>query len=339
MLSFMLSIGNRRYTGSKKALLEDIYKSIVPYYKKGMVFADLFAGTGIVSCFMLKKGMNVIVNDNLHSNYVAYQAWLGNGRFNAKKIEKIMNDFNLIRGKSLKANYFSNIYGKKYFSIADAKKVGYLREKIAKLKLTEREKNILLSSLMYATDKIANTVGHFEHFLSKTPEDKDVILKMPEIEKFLGKAVIYNIDSNELVRKIKCDIAYIDPPYNARQYINFYHVLENLVTWNKPNEFEGASMKFKRNHLKSDYSKSKAPIVFKDLIDNLNAKIIVVSYNNTYSAKSSASNNKISESQMMDILSARGNVFIKEIKHKFFNSGKTDFKDHKEFLYICKTKV
>ena len=191
---------------------------------------------------------------------------------------------------------------------------------------------------MYATDKIANTVGHFEYFLSKKPEDKDIILKLPTIHDFKGNATLYRMDANKLVREIKCDIAYIDPPYNARQYVNFYHVLENLIEWNKPTEFEGNSMKFKRNHLKSDYSKSKAPVVFKDLIDNLQAKVIVVSYNNTYYAKSSASNNKISEAQLIDILSTKGKVTIKEIAHKSFNSGKTDFIDHKELLYICKVK-
>lgn len=334
-----LSIGNRRYTGSKKALLEDIYESITPYLKGRVVFADLFAGTGVVSAFMLGKGMDVIVNDFLQSNYVAYQAWFGKGNFSQKKIEKIITEFNSLDGNKLKENYFSQIYKEKYFSASDARKIGYIRDELEKIKLTKREKSILLTSLMYATDKIANTVGHFEHFLSKKPKDKGVILRLPKINSFSGNATLYKIDSNKLVRKIVCDIAYIDPPYNARQYVNFYHVLENLVQWDKPIEFEGISMKFKRDHLKSDYSKSKAPVVFKDLIDNLRAKIIVVSYNNTYSAKSSASNNKISETQIMDILSARGNVTIKEIKHKSFNSGKTDFKNHKEFLYICKTKI
>lgn len=98
-------------------------------------------------------------------------------------------------------------------------------------------------------------------------------------------------------------------------------------------------MKFKRNELKSDYSKAKAPEVFKDLIDNLQAKIIVVSYNNTYTAKSSASNNKITEAQLLETLSARGRVTIKEIKHKSFNSGKTNFQNHKEILYTCKTNL
>lgn len=333
-----LSIGNRRYIGSKKALLEDIYESVAPYSKGKVVFADLFAGTGVVSAFMLDKGMDVIVNDFLISNYVAYQAWFGRGDFNQKKFEKITAEFNSLDGKKLKENYFSKIYGGKYFSMADAKKIGHIRAELEKIKITKREKSILLTSLMYATDKIANTVGHFEHFLSKKPEDKGVTLRLPAIRSFKGNATLYKMDANKLVREITCDIAYIDPPYNARQYVNFYHVLENLVEWNKPTEFEGVSMKFKRNHLKSDYSKSKASLVFKDLIDNLHAKVILVSYNNTYSAKSSASNNKISEAQLVDILSTRGKVTIKEIKHKSFNSGKTNFKDHKEFLYVCKIK-
>ncbi len=335
-----LLITNRRYTGSKASLLNDIYKSIGPSFcKKGVIFADLFAGTGVVSSFMLEKGMNVIVNDTLYSNYIAYQAWFSRKKFNIKKIEKLVSDFNTIDSKKLSENYFSRVYGDKYFSTNDAKKIGYIRDRIDKTKLNNREKNILLTSLMYAADKIANTVGHFEHFLSSKPIDKGVILKVPQINKIIGSADIYNIDANKLVKEIVCDVAYIDPPYNARQYVNFYHVLENLARWEKPNEFEGTSMKFKRNHLKSDYSKAKAPIVLKDLIDNLKAKLIVVSYNNTYSAKSSASNNKITESQLLDILTAKGKVTVKRIKHKSFNSGKTNFKNHQEILYICKTKI
>ena len=94
-------------------------------------------------------------------------------------------------------------------------------------------------------------------------------------------------------------------------------------------------MKFKRNHLKSDYSKSKAPVVFEDLINNIKGKIIVVSYNNTYDAKSGASNNKISEKQIEDILTKKGKLTKIEIDYKFFNACKTDLKNHKEYLYVC----
>jgi adenine-specific DNA-methyltransferase len=334
-----LSIGNRRYTGSKRALLNEIYDSIKKYRKQQTTFADLFAGTGVVSAFMLEKGMNVIVNDFLRSNFAAYKAWLDKGEYDPEKIKKIINKYNKIDGDDLKENYFSKIYGNKYYSVSDAKKIGDLRERIEKEKVNEREKYMLLASLMYAADKIANTVGHFEHYLSKAPIKKGLFLKIPKINKFKGRAKIYCEDVNELAKKIKCDIAYIDPPYNARQYVNFYHVLENLIRWEKPKEFEGISMKFKRDKLKSDYSKSKAPEVFEDLISSVNAKIIVVSYNNTYSAKSNASNNKISEDEMVEILSKKGKVKVKEIDHKSFNSGKTNFVEHKEKLYICKVNL
>ena len=133
-------------------------------------------------------------------------------------------------------------------------------------------------------------------------------------------------------------MVYIDPPYNARQYVNFYHVLENLARWNKPTEFEGNSMKFKRDELKSGYSRAQAPQLFSDLINDLNCKLIVVSYNNTYNARSGASINKISEEQIMDILSVKGEVLKREIDYNYFNAGKTDLKNHKEYLYVCKVR-
>ena len=108
------------------------------------------------------------------------------------------------------------------------------------------------------------------------------------------------------------------------------------MRWNKPTEFEGSSMKFKRNNLKSGYSRAIATKLMKELIDSLDTKIIVVSYNNTYNAKSGASNNKIKEEELEDILKSKGEVLVKEIKYKFFNSGKTDLKNHLEKLYVCK---
>ena len=85
----------------------------------------------------------------------------------------------------------------------------------------------------------------------------------------------------------------------------------------------------------SDYCRNSAPVVFKDLVDNLNVKYIVVTYNNTYNSKSSSSKNKITLEQITEILKSRGSVKIFEHKHNAFNAGKTDLKDHKEFLFIC----
>lgn len=335
-----MKIYNRRYIGSKHKLLQNIEDIVAKYYgQKKCVFADLFAGTGVVAEHFAGLGNDVIVNDILYSNFVSYEAWLANGKYNKEKVENQLERFNAINGEKLSENYFSKIYAGKYFNVNDAKKIGFIREEIEANKkfYTAKEYYMLLTSLMYETDKIANTVGHFEHYLKKEPEEKGVILGKLDIQEY-SDVKIFKEDANQLVRKIKCDVAYIDPPYNARQYVNFYHVLENLANWDKPTEFEGKSMKFKRNHLKSGYSQSKAPLLFKDLIDNLDCKLIIVSYNNTYSANSIASNNKIKEEELMQILNDKGKVTVEEVDYQFFNSGKTQFSNHKEKFYICEVK-
>lgn len=337
-----MKINNRRYIGSKTNLLSNIDKVIKEFYgNKNFIFADIFSGTGTVAEHFFEQGNKVIVNDILYSNYVSYMTWMSNGEYNLTKVNEILNKYSKLEPDKLDNNYFSETFGNKYFHINDAKKIGYIRESLEQIKseLTEREYYIILSSLIYETDKIANTCGHFESFLNKTPLEKGIKLRMPEIyENENNKNEIYCMDANDLVKKIKSDVTYIDPPYNARQYVNFYHVLENLARWEKPTELEGKTMKFKRNHLKSEYSTSKAPIAFKELINNLDTKIIIVSYSNTYNAKSQASNNKISEQQLIEILKSKGKVTRNEINYKAFNTGKTDFINHKEYLYICEVR-
>jgi adenine-specific DNA-methyltransferase len=334
----MIKINNRRYIGNKYKLLREIDSCIdKKEFASSASFADLFAGTGVVSYYFASKGYDVIVNDILYSNFVAFNAWLSDGQYDIEKLKKTINYFNSLSYDDVSPNYFSDIYSEKYFSFNDAKKIGYIREYLNENdnKFTAREFYILLTSLLYSADKIANTVGHFEYFLKKTPEDTNFKLDLLDLT-LNTNATIFNCDANLIAEQIHADIVYIDPPYNARQYVNFYHVLENLARWNKPTVFEGNSMKFKRNELKSGYSRSEAPKLFEDLICKLKCKLIIVSYNNTYEAKSIASINKITENQLIDILSRKGTLSKKEISYNAFNAGKTDLSGHKEYLYICK---
>ena len=85
----------------------------------------------------------------------------------------------------------------------------------------------------------------------------------------------------------------------------------------------------------SEYCKTKAPEKFYELIKNINSKYIAVSYNNTYSSKSSSSKNKITLEQIESTLEKKvGLKYLK--KHNHFNAGKTDFDDHQEILFITK---
>lgn len=332
----MYDLTNRRYTGSKTQLTDWIMQ-LANEHCPGESFFDVFAGTGVVADRASKFYKDIYVNDFLPSNYATYQAFLGKGRYSERRIEKTILQLNGLNPEGIDENYFSISYGDKYFSHANAKKIGHIREYLEEHKeeFSPREYWILITSLMFSADKIANTVGHYDAFFQKVADKGDFLIK-PIKPKDGSQFKLYCEDSNKLVRKIKADVAYIDPPYNSRQYSRFYHVLDNLVTWEKPELFGVARKPAPVNM--SDYSKTSAKRALEDLISNLDCKYIMVSYNNTYNPKSNSSKNKISFEEITDILSKRGETLEFSKSHKHFNAGNTKFDDHKEYVFITKVK-
>ena len=339
-----ISINNRRYIGSKARMLNFINEVIQKEKIEFSSFFDLFAGTGIVGDFFNDSKTKIYVNDLLKSNYLSYLAWFGNEKVDKKKIEKTILEYNYLG--NLEDNYFSINFGDTYFSKDNCKKIGYIRENIENCflnnEINTRERAILITSLLYAMDKIANTVGHYDAYRKNGDLDKKLELCMLDLKPIANNKnnKIFNEDSNELVRNIKADVVYIDPPYNSRQYSDAYHLLENVATWEKQEVF-GVAKKMKRNGIKSKYCSVSAPLAFKDLIENINAKYIIVSYNNMGTKGAGRSQAKISDEDIMNTLSSKGNVKVYEFDYNQFNTGKTKIENHKERLFVCKvgTKV
>src|SRR5690606_17451990 len=261
-------------------------------------------------------------NDILYSNNIAYQAFFENKKWNSKKLIDIVNEYNVLNSKDIKENYFSKNFGGKFYEKDVSKLIGHIREDIEnrKSKLNEKEYAILLTSLIYTIDRLANTVGHFDAYIKKPIAKRPLNFRLIQNEDFAG-AKIYREDSNQLVRKIKGDIAYIDPPYNSRQYSRFYHIYENLVKWEKPKLY-GVALKPEPENM-SKYCTVKAKNAFKDLVENLDVKYLAVSYNNTYKSKSKSSKNKIEYEEIVEILNRVGktntfeNIYdVKGIKYQ-----------------------
>ena len=88
----------------------------------------------------------------------------------------------------------------------------------------------------------------------------------------------------------------------------------------------------------SAYCTTSAVEAFKNLVMKLQVKYIAVSYNNTYDSKSGSSKNKITLEEIRSILEQRGKTTIYDCAHKCFNTGKTEFIDHKELLFITEVQ-
>ncbi len=336
----MFNISQRRYLGNKNSILPFIYTIIKNEIKHFDSLCDIFSGTGVVGSYFNNSNNTIIFNDLLYHNFVSLNAFLSSENFNHNKIIKIINDFNNL--STDKENYFSINFGNRYFSLKNAKKIGYIREEIRKLfledKINRKEKDILLTSLNYSIDKIANTVGHYDAYIKKDLKDIDFKMKMLNIDKNKNtNNKIYNKNANILIRDIDCDILYLDPPYNSRQYSDAYHLLENLTLWQKP-ELKGMAKKFDRTHIKSEYCKTTATQSFEDLIINAKAKYILLSYNNMGNKGNSRSNARISDEDIFRILGLRGNVKVFEQEYKEFNTGKVKRNDNKERIFFVKVE-
>lgn len=331
-----LQLQNRRYIGSKHKLIEWIF-SIINKECSGNSFADIFAGTGVVSAVATKHFGKVLLNDFLYSNYAIYRAFFGNEVWDKNKISNIIKSYNNIYSDDLEDNYFSKNFGGKFFSNNSAKIIGFIRENIEENKnnLTEREYYMLIASLLYTADKIANTVGHFDAYFKKEFINDSFFMK--PIDPIDTREIsIFQEDTNVLAKKIKADVVYIDPPYNSRQYSRFYHVLETLTKWDKPKLY-GVALKPEPENM-SDYCRNNAKDKFAELIRDLDVQYLVVSYNNTYDSKSNSSRNKITLQEIENILKIKGPTKAFEKNYRHFNAGNTNFNNHKEYLFVTKVK-
>lgn len=162
-----------------------------------------------------------------------------------------------------------------------------------------KKRNILLAELLYEAGTHNNTSGVFKachkgfgghgkdaltRILRKI-ELKGVVLEDSTFENH-----IFQQDANILVKEMpKVDVAYLDPPYNQHQYGSNYHLLNTISKWdhlplnfdlNKKGELkEKAAIRHDWTETRSPYCYKETAIKsFEELITNLKAKYILISY-------------------------------------------------------------
>ena len=126
-----------------------------------------------------------------------------------------------------------------YFRPENALKIDIIRMTIEKWKnnslISENEYFYLLSALINAVPFVANITGVYAAYLKYWDERtyKSIQLKKPVIINNSQDNECYNLDYTELLNK-NCDLLYADPPYNSREYLPNYHVLETIARYDYP---------------------------------------------------------------------------------------------------------
>lgn len=278
------------YIGSKYSLLafiENTIKSITGNDISGLTFCDMFAGTGIVGRHFKTQVNKIISNDWEYYSYVLNRNYIGNYQELDKKEKYIetLNNLNDIDNGFIYTQYcLGGGNGRQYFSDENGRKIDAARTAIEEWKNTEKISEdmyfFLLCSLIESADKYANTASVYGAFLKrlKKSAQKPLIITPAEYKLDNNEHEIYSEDANELIKRIKGDILYLDPPYNSRQYGANYHLLNTIAEY-KP--FAPVGKTGLRAYRKSHYcSKQKVERTFENLIREANFKYIILSYNN-----------------------------------------------------------
>lgn len=277
------------YIGSKYSLLDFLETTIeqVTGYKTGdnYVFADLFAGTGIVGQTYKAKGCTVISNDIQYYSYILNKHYIENIPDLDTRLLKKLNTLPPVEGFIYKNYCEGSGSGRNYFTNENGMKCDAIRIELEQLHKTgEISDNLYfyyLASLINSIDKYANTASVYGAFLKHTKKSaqKEFQLELlPIVPGTIGKT--YNEDINKLAKKIKGDVLYLDPPYNARQYCSNYHVLETIAKYDNP-ILNGVTGLRDSSEQKSKFcSKRTVAETFEDLIKNAQFKYIFLSYNN-----------------------------------------------------------
>ncbi|MFT4413214.1 Dam family site-specific DNA-(adenine-N6)-methyltransferase [Fredinandcohnia humi] len=338
----MLQIHQRRYLGSKTKLLSYIDEIITKEDIQFNSLLDVFGGTGVVGSYFNDRA-DILINDLLYCNYLVYHAFLSNEELRENELFSRIERFNTLNPSEIEENYFSLNFADTYFSKDNCKIIGEIRDEIendyVQGIITFREKAYLVTSLLYAMDRIANTVGHYDAYRKTDDLDRELVLNRLDVfNQYNANNQIYNSDANQLVKEVSADMVYIDPPYNSRQYSDAYHLLENVATWNKPEVF-GVARKMDRSHIKSKYNLKTAAMAFSELIENLNTKYILVSYNDMGNNGCDRSQARISDHEILSALERKGEVTIYEKDFQQFTTGKSTKDDLKERIFFCRVRT
>jgi adenine-specific DNA-methyltransferase len=139
------------------------------------------------------------------------------------------------------------------------------------------------------------------------------------IENWIYK--VYNSDVNKLVKNTKHDVVYLDPPYNHRQYSGNYHLLETIAKYDNPQIFWKTWTRDNKEN-KSDFcSRVKVKKAFEELINNIDANYIFVSYNDEW---------LLSLEDMKEIMSKRWDYWVITKEYKRYKADKTENRNHKK---------
>lgn len=349
------------YIGNKRKLLSFIEQPLnevkTQLNKNKLSILDGFAGSGVVSRFFKQHSTDLYSNDLEDYVETINKCYLSNvSEINQTEIKEGIDYLNSIRKTNVKTGIIREYYSPKddlniqkddrcFYTNENANIIDSIRNGID----TMENKHFYLAPLLYKASVNNNTSGVFKGFYKDretqigkfggTNSDainritEEIILPYPIFSNYECNYTIHKGDTGEIVKNIQeLDLAYFDPPYNQHPYSSNYFMLNSILNNNVNPEILSKVSGIPSNWNKSDWNKkSNIKDTFSKLIENTNAKFILVSYNNE---------GFLTETDFYEIMNKHGEVKIFEKDYVVFRGGniKSNKRDNKvtELLFLLK---
>ncbi len=334
-----------RFIGSKELLIPEIINLLKKkkLLKKKLKFFDAFCGTGSVSD-SVKSYYDVIVNDLINWSVIYTKGKIYSNSCNFKNLGFDPFLYFNSNKKKIKGFFFKKYSPggseRKYFTSENAARIDYFRHTIEAWrknnKINDNEYNFLLYSLINSISLVSNTAGVYGAYLKHwdaRAKKKIQFIKVPSKYNKINKVSFYNEKIEDIIKKVNCDILYIDPPYTQNQYGTQYHLLETLVLNDNP-KISKITGSRPVTPMRSDWSINyKCHILLDKIVSQTRAKYIIFSY---------SSDGIISKKFIESCLKRYGYsdtyTCKKLIYSKYKNFKSRSLKKHFEYLFFIEKK-
>ncbi|MEM1054534.1 MAG: DNA adenine methylase [Bacteroidota bacterium] len=294
-----------KYIGSKRKLVP-LIQSVIGTLSGVREVVDLFSGTSRVGHGLKSLGYAVNANDINRYAHVLATCYVQADREEVERnARSLLQRYSRLPGRE---GYFTGTFCResRFFQPRNGARVDAIRDAIAADDLDPELEAVVLTSLMEAADRVDSTTGVQMAYLKKwAPRaSNDLELRMPAVlpQATHGKGQAYQMDALEAAPRLTGDVAYLDPPYNQHKYLGNYHIWETLARWDAPEPYGVARKRVDCRERKSPFnSKPRIHAAMRRVVEALDVRHLVVSFSDE---------GYISKNEMVEILSARGNVHV-----------------------------
>ena len=284
-----------RYIGSKARIANEIIKCLGAPTADDSYFIDAFSGTGIVASKAADLGWNIRINDMMMNATVVSEAHLLSeedvnfsaldGYVEAVKKLSVARKEGFIWREYSPASALQVGLERRYFNEDNAQRIDGATNLIHAWKregvISDKEFSLLLSTLIFAVNDVANIAGTYGCFLSKWTQQSMNQLNIVPLE-LRRNAVNYSVSNLDVfqVNSRACDVVYFDPPYTKRQYASYYHILETIVRGDEPIVEGVAGLRPWKDNASVFCYKTKALKALVKLVISQKADRVLISYSN-----------------------------------------------------------